>query len=316
MKGIFNNAEKQKNNAPLLGQPTRAKGAGFAFSLSSVLGTALLFVAMIILGIFGLAKEGYNKTDWYVYLCYILPQVASVLITVFYLRYTKTPVKWAVKQQKCHYKYFLLAFALQFDLLSLSELNGWFISFLEKFGYTAGEVALPSVEGFGFVGVFFIIAITAPIVEEILFRGVVLDGLKSGFSPLASALVCGAMFSLYHQTPVQTAYQFCCGFAYALLAIRAGSVLPTILAHFLNNALILILYKLGINGYPMYVFIPLMIVSGLCLLATLVYLLFFEKKKQEDGDKAEQKREKKAFFLCASVGIAFCAITWILGLFM
>ncbi|MBE7085221.1 MAG: CPBP family intramembrane metalloprotease [Clostridiales bacterium] len=333
MKGIFNNTEKQKNNAPLLGQPTRAKGAGFAFSLSSVLGTALLFVAMIILGIFGLAKEGYNKTDWYVYLCYILPQVASVLITVFYLRYTKTPVKWAVKQQKCHYKYFLLAFALQFGLLSLSELNSWFISFLERFGYVAGEINLPSTDGFGFVGVFLVVAVFAPLTEEILFRGVILDGLKSGFSTLIAALVCGGVFALYHQNPVQTAYQFCCGAVYAVLAVRAGSILPTVLAHFLNNAFILIfnyvikirygvnLFEQNVNLFELIpwlnkVFIPLMIVSGLCLLATLVYLLFFEKKKQEDGDKAEQKREKKAFFLCASVGIAFCAITWILGLFM
>ena len=315
MKGFFDNTQKQKNKTPLLGQPTSAKGAGIAFSLASFLGTLIMFVAMIFLAVFGLAKEGYNLTDWYLYLCYILPQIACVIIVVFYLRYMKTPIGGAVKSQKCHYKYFLLAIALQFGLLSLSELNGLFISFLEKFGYKASEVLLPSMDGFGFVGVFFVIAICAPIVEELLFRGVILDGLKSGFSALVSAIVCGAMFSLYHQTPVQTVYQFCCGFAYALLAIRAGSVLPTILAHFLNNALILILYKLGINGYPTYVFIPLMIVSGLCLLGTLVYLIFFDKKKLMWVDKVEKRKEKKNFFTLASVGIAICALVWIAGLF-
>ena len=316
MKGNYVNTRKPNTIPPLFGQPTKGKGAGLAFSLSSMLGTLLLFVIMLVLAIFGVTKEGFEGTQWYLYLCYILPPIASGLIVWYYLRYTKTPVKQAVTEQKCPLKYFLLAVALQFGLLSLGELNGLFVSFLERFGYVADAVVLPSVEGFGFVGVFFVVAIMAPIAEELLFRGVVLDGLRSGFSTISTALVCGSLFSLYHQNPVQTAYQFCCGFCYALLALRAGSVLPTVLAHFLNNAYILILYKCGVQSIPAPVLIPMIIVSGLCLIATLVYLFVFDKKQAEEKDKEEKKKERKNFFLFASVGLAVCAITWITNLFM
>ena len=316
MKLNYVNSQKPNAKPPLFGQPTKGKGAGLAFSLSSMMGALMLFVIMLVLAIFGLMKEGYQNTQWYLYLCYILPPVASALIAWYYLRYTKTPVKEAATKQKCHYTYFLLALTLQIGLLSLSELNTLFVGALEKLGYVADNVVLPSMDGFGFVGVFFVVAIMAPIAEEILFRGVILDGLKSGFSTLICALVCGALFSLYHQNPVQTAYQFCCGFAYALLALRAGSVLPTILAHFLNNAFILILNKCGVTAFPISVFIPLMIVSGLCLVTTLVYLFFFDKKQAEGNDREERKKERKNFFVFASVGIAVCAITWITGLFL
>lgn len=315
MSRNFVNSQKPNTRQPLFGEPTKGKGAGISFSLASMMGAVLLFIVMLVLALFGLMKDGYQNTQWYLYLCYILPPVASILIAWYYLRYTKTPVKTAVVKQKCHYKYLLLAVALQFGLLSLSELNGLFVGFLEKFGYVADDVVLPSVDGFGFVGVFFVVGMLAPVAEEILFRGVILDGLKAGFSLIVSALLCGLVFSLYHQNPVQTAYQFCCGFAYALLALRAGSILPTVLAHFLNNAFILILHKCGIGSFPKAVFIPLMIVSGLCLVATLVYLLFFDKKQGAETDKDAQKKERKNFFIFASVGLAVCLITWITGLF-
>ncbi len=318
MKETSNNAQNKNVKQPLFGVRTRAKGAGIAFSLSAFLPSVVLIVALAVMGIFNLLKEGYTEKDWYIYISYLLPQISAVLIVTFYLKYTKTSVKTAACAQKCRLKYLLLAVALQFGLLSLSELNGLFISLLEKIGYTPDDVILPSVDGFGFVGVFVVVAVLAPITEEILFRGVILDGLQSGFSALVSVVLCGALFSLYHQNPVQTAYQFCCGLAYALLAVRAGSVLPTILAHFLNNAYILILHKCGVVAFSTAVVIPLAISSGLCLMATVIYLFIFDKKQPTTGETMEKtvdKKERKRFFLFALLGIVLCAITWITGLF-
>ncbi len=315
MENNFVNKQANNKKPPLFGTPTRGKGAGLSFTLATTLGTILLFILMIVMAIFGLMQTGYENTQWYLYFCYIVPPVSSVLIVGCYLRYNKTPIRQAVQAQKCHYKYFILAIVLQIGLLCLSELNGLFVEFLQKFGYKGGDVVLPSIEGFGFVGVFLVVGIMAPVAEEMLFRGVVLDGLKSGFSTLAAVFVCGALFSLYHQNPVQTAYQFCCGVAYALLAIKAGSVLPTIVAHFLNNAYILILYKCNVQALPFGVYLPLMIVSSLCLVGTLAYLFVFDKKPKMEREETEKKSERKNFFIFASVGIFVCVLTWITSLF-
>ena len=127
-------------------------------------------------------------------------------------------------------------------------------------------------------------------------------------------LVCGALFSLFHQNPAQTAYQFCCGVAFALVAIRAGSILPTIVSHFLNNALIILLMKFNAADIQGATLVVMLSVSILCLIASLVWLIFFDKGQDSAQEKTD-KTEIKHFLSYASVGIAMYALTWIIVLF-
>jgi hypothetical protein len=48
----------------------------------------------------------------------------------------------------------------------------------------------------------------------------------------------------------------------------------------------------------------------LCLIASLVWLLFFDKPEKGNGEKGD-KIEIKHFFTYASVGIAMYVLTWI-----
>ncbi|MBQ8685085.1 MAG: CPBP family intramembrane metalloprotease [Clostridia bacterium] len=297
----------------VLGAATPSKASGVAFSFAAVLPVLLSLVFLIVITATGLTeKTGYETSDWYLYVSYLLPQLSFALVAIWYLSYTKTPVKEAVRAQKCHPKYFLIALLLQIGLFSLSELNGLFLELLSRFGYTDGGILLPSMDGFGFIGVLLVVAVFPAVFEEIMFRGVLLNGLRS-FKSVGAILLCGGLFSLYHQNPAQTLYQFCCGAAFAFVALRAGSILPTMLAHFINNATILILTRLGINGFSTPAFIAIVAVSAVCLVLSLGYLIFLDKKQK--GEKNEDKGEQKRFFLCAAVGIAACALSWLLVLF-
>ena len=306
---------------PLFGEPTPARAAGVSYTLSAVLPSLLSLVFLMTIAVAGLTKtEGYTTSDWYLYVSYLLPQISFAVIAVFWLRYTKTPVREAVRSQKCDWKYFIVAMLLQIGLLSLSELNSLFLKFLARFGYKDMGISLPSMDGFGFVGVLIVVAVFPAIFEELFFRGVLLSGMKS-FKTTGAVLLCGALFSLYHQNPAQTIYQFCCGAAFALVAIKSGSILPTVLSHFANNAFILVLEKTGISSFSTPVFWTIMGVSVVCLIASLVYLLFLDKKQTneppmyESEGKNDPVSERKRFFLGAALGIALCAFTWLFVLF-
>lgn len=292
----------------LLGEYTPAKASGAAFSFATLLPVALFFILLIVMSMCGLVKEGYEKTDWYLYASYLLPQIAFFLILLYVLRYSKTPKKAYFQAQKCRAKYFLVAVLLQIGLLSLSELNALFLRLLANIGYVNSEISLPNMDGFGFIGVLFVIALVPAVMEEVMFRGVLLSGMRS-FGTCGAVLLCGLFFSLYHQNPAQTIYQFCCGACFALVAIRAGSILPTMLSHFLNNTFILVLEKLGINSFSTPVFITIVVVSAVCLIATLVYLIFIDKGKPCEA-KETDKAERKRFFTYSSVGLAVCVLTW------
>lgn len=79
------------------------------------------------------------------------------------------------------------------------------------------------------------IVVIPPIVEEMMFRGMILQGLRrfgDGFAVVASA----ALFGLYHGNFAQMVFAFLCGLALGYAVIRSNSLLPAILIHLINNA--------------------------------------------------------------------------------
>ncbi len=301
------NAEK-RNTAGILtglfGEPTPAKTAGLAYSLAVPCPVILAFVFMLILTVAGVMNEQTQWQDWYLYCNYLLPQISFALVALLMLIYTGKPLEQRAKAQICAPKYYAIALLMQIGLFSLSTLNVLFMAFLEKHGYNGGEVQIPSLDGFGFVGVLFVVAVLPAIFEEILFRGILLHGLKNAFPETLSVLLCGALFSLYHQNPAQTIYQFCCGVAFAFVAIRAGSVLPTMLAHLFNNAFIITLEKFPATWVSSLAFT---VISAVCLVGATVWLFCCKKTNMEEGDK----KGRNTFFLFASVGIAVCLVSWL-----
>ncbi len=284
----------------LIGEETKDKRAGLLYSLSACAFFGASFFAMLFMG-------AIPSENGRLYLNFLVPQLAFALVCVWYFQRTKTPVKRFLSEQKCSPKYYILALCMQIGLLSLSELNAYFLRFLEGFGYQDSGIALPSAQGLGFLGVFLSIALLPAVFEELFFRGILLRDMQG--SVWTKVLLCGGLFALYHQNPAQTVYQFACGCCFTLVALRAGSFLPTVLSHFLNNAIVLILYVNGVDSYPTPVYVALLVVEGSCLLGTLAYLIFFDKSN-EKGERANFRQ----FFACASVGLILFGLTWILSL--
>ncbi|MBQ9729090.1 MAG: CPBP family intramembrane metalloprotease [Clostridia bacterium] len=301
----------------LFGEWEPAKDGGLVYSLSAVLPTVIFLLVTIFLPLFGADLENAEGKDWYLYISYLVTPIAFFLIAFWQWRRSGIPVKETAENQRCHWKYFLVAFILQVGLLSFSELNTLFLELLGNFGYVSDPIELPSMNGFGIVGVLLVIALLPAIFEEVIFRGFVLNGLKV-FGEAGAILLCGLLFSLYHQNPAQTVYQFFCGAAFALVAVRSGSILPTVFSHFINNALILTLEKFGVTAFPTPVYVTILSVSAVCLLGSLIYLIFVDKKSilEEVKDWEEERTLKRRFFLCAAVGIVVCTVTWVSALFM
>ena len=293
----------------LIGTPTPAKASGLTYSLAAIFSIVVSFLFMIVLIVSGLAKDGYEEADWYLYCMFLLTPLTFAAIAWFILRWLGESVVAEIRAQACPARYFLIAILLQFGLLCLSQLNDLFLNWLGKFGYEDTPIQIPSLDGFGFVGVLFVIAVLPAVFEEVIFRGLLLKGMKS-FGTVGAVLLNGALFAIFHQNPAQTMYQFCCGVAFAFMAIRAGSILPTIVSHFVNNALIIVLMKFNAADIQGTAELVVLIVSILCLIASLVWLFFFDKGKNEPK-REEDKAEIKRFFLYASVGIAMYALTWI-----
>ena len=253
--------------------------------------------------------------DWYLYCNFLLPQLCLFGAALIYFLRTKEPVR--VLTKGCKWYYFPLAIALQLGLMfPLSELNDLFIKGLEALGYHSSGVTVPSLGGWNLLPAILVIAVLPAIFEETLFRGMLSRNMHaSGWGLVQTVFIAGALFSLYHGNPEQTLYQFASGVCLTFVAVKAGSIFPTMLAHFLNNALILVFEATGYGsawGMSFGVFIAVIVVSSLLFLGALTFLIFFDKRNNQRGKVVNGKR----FFFSAAAGIGICAIEWIVQLVM
>ena len=82
------------------------------------------------------------------------------------------------------------------------------------------------------------IAIMAPLVEELLFRGAIQGYmLRKGMKPLHAILIASAIFGIVHMNPIQIPFAFAIGMIFGWLYYRTGSVVPGIVGHFINNSI-------------------------------------------------------------------------------
>ncbi len=283
----------------IIGRTTPSKRAGVIYSMLAV----AFFGVSFLLGLFA---QGETSPQWYVYLTFSAAPIAFLTVLAWYFNHVDGGLCGFLKTQKCRPKYYFIAFAMQLGLFPLGELNNLFLEFLTKCGYKDTPLTLPSTEGIGLVGVLLVVAVLPAIMEEIFFRGVLQRELK-GFPFVVQVLLCGGMFALYHQNPAQTVYQAVCGVAFALVAVKAGSFFPTVLSHFINNAVIVILYACGVNGYPLPVYNILLIVSGLSLVGVSCYLCIFDGKKEERKEGGSYKQ----FFACVALGTYIFGASWL-----
>ena len=306
----YNTAAPKKKKENYAGAPlTQVSGLMFSITVIGMVLVSFVFsiTLLLVAQATDVAVEDYQGTDWYRYCSYLLYQALYLLVILAYvLVFKKKPREFGFR--KTHWKYFLIAIVLQVGLLfSLDWLNNWFIAFLGLFGYETSASSLPSMEtAGGFIGVLVVVALLPALLEETIFRGVILSGMKS-LGTAAACLLGGLCFSLFHQSPEQTLYQFVCGACFTLLAIRADSLFPAMLGHFFNNALILFNEKFGFlalvgTGGE----IAIYVISAVCLLASAAYLIFFDRK-------TDTRRELPigSFVKPAAPGLAVCGIMWI-----
>jgi len=82
---------------------------------------------------------------------------------------------------------------------------------------------------------FITIVVLAPLLEELLFRGIILDGYLKNYSPVNSILISAFLFALIHGNLAQGIGAFVMGIVMGLLYWRTKSLLLCIALHFTNN---------------------------------------------------------------------------------
>jgi len=79
------------------------------------------------------------------------------------------------------------------------------------------------------------VAILAPIGEELLFRGYLMRVLGARYGAIGALLATSALFAAVHLNPASVIALFALGLVFGLLRLWSGSILPSMVAHAIQN---------------------------------------------------------------------------------
>jgi membrane protease YdiL (CAAX protease family) len=106
---------------------------------------------------------------------------------------------------------------------------------------------IPSDGSRGLWSTLALVALTPAICEEALFRGPILRGLRTRAGPAAAVALTGLLFGVFHIELSRILPTALLGILLSLIALESGSILPAMLAHFLNNASLVVLATLRVD---------------------------------------------------------------------
>lgn len=123
--------------------------------------------------------------------------------------------------------------------------------------------------------------ILAPIVEEILFRGIVFERFTKIYKLSTAIILDGLLFGIYHMNILQGINTFFMGMVLAFVYYYRRNITDVIIIHMVNNFFALT------AGFDESYTIVLTVVSVICILLTIKFLNQFKNNGQKSNENEE-----------------------------
>ena len=258
--------------------PLTARSGGVAF-------TAMILIYMVLTVIVQPILFAFSVTEGVAFTAVnaLIAPLSILIVLIISSVYSHRKISYSLGVSGCRAVFFGIAVLIAFGMFfGLGFVNGLVSKWLESLGVSAPSISLDLTSVGNTVLFSVLLALIPAVMEEVFFRGLMLKSLD-GAKVWQSVLFVSVCFALYHCSASQLAYQLIYGAALCLLALAAKSVLPCVLAHFLNNFTVIILTHLGVS---IDFYNPLIIVGGLLSLALGVWLtvLYLNKAKKDEKE--------------------------------
>lgn len=112
-------------------------------------------------------------------------------------------------------------------------------------------------------------ALLAPIAEELLFRGIVLERAKRSFGAVGCIALTAVIFALYHMNLIQGVYVLPLGIFTGYVAYKYNSIILPIIVHMLNNILGIIIASIIDKANTM-MLVCYLAVGGICVAVMII----------------------------------------------
>ena len=258
---------------------------------SGVLYLLYLIVSLLLSSIVSMicANTGLNSSnEYYSILLLALNQIAILIAFFGYTKIAKINfIEASNLRNKPTVKQSFVASAIAISsMIAFLPIAYLFLYLLTLGGFKVVEpIKIPTSAGGIICGLIFAVIMPA-VLEELIYRGAVLNGLKQK-NYLFAIIMTSVIFSLSHGNAVQTVHQFLASIVICMIVLYGDSIWYGIIAHFTNNLVSFIFYFIpldlaGLGYYNILLGISMFIV-GMILLSILMKLFKQQAKDKING---------------------------------
>ena len=178
--------------------------------------------------------------------------------------------------------------------LGLGFLNGLIADGVESIGGNVSKTIIPLDTPFRYVLFTVVLCVLPAIAEELFFRGVLAECLsKTGQT--AGVMTVALCFALYHGNLTQFLYQFVYGLGLGFLTLKARSLIPAVIAHFINNFAVL---TVEYSGAFIDLYNPIIVAAGaICIAGFIAFTFFYGKKSDVNPADCGKTESVKDFYI-------------------
>lgn len=178
---------------------------------------------------------------------YGFPIAADISALAIGLLITKADLKSKLRTAGLNGKGFLNATAITFSTATAASFINIIIIFaimaamgkMSEFNVESATSASIAPKGNPLwldVLIYIYICLLGPILEELVFRGVLLEGLRK-YGNFFGIVMSAVMFGLMHQNIAQCLPAVAIGLVWGFVAVKSGSLIPSMFLHILNNTM-------------------------------------------------------------------------------
>jgi sodium transport system permease protein len=169
-------------------------------------------------------------------------------LTIAYARITRRPLAIALGLRRAAPQAWAGAALMALGGWMIANLLGqWLLPPPPEYVEAFRKMLFPDTLKRGLPVSLLLFAATPAVCEEVFFRGLILRGLLSRSSAAAAILGCAVMFGIYHVDVYRLIPTTALGAMLGFCAWRSGSLGPSVLAHFINNAVLISLGSAGLD---------------------------------------------------------------------
>lgn len=139
--------------------------------------------------------------------------------------------------RRAKFSVYVKVFFMSFFMVPIAAfLNGMMIFLIEYFGHFFGpDIPMPE-DVSGLPWTLFIVAVSAGICEEFMFRGALMSSFERKLGRRKSAFLAALFFGLFHFNLGNLLSPIALGMVFAYVTQVTGSIFPAMFGHFMNNA--------------------------------------------------------------------------------